>query len=76
MRQFAMLALAFVCFTRLDGHKLWFDPVTGVTVQGGEQVGFHRGTLLTASGVHYVVRENINQVMHALGVTTKCGEPK
>lgn len=63
----AILFVVFVSFTRLDGHKVWLNPSHVTAVQGGGQLGYHRGTLITAGGVQFTVRENVNQVLNKLG---------
>jgi uncharacterized protein YlzI (FlbEa/FlbD family) len=55
--------LTLLMFTRLDGHKVWIDPVTGMMVEGAGQVGYPTGTLITTGSKHVVVQENVNEVV-------------
>ena len=58
--------LAFIMFTRLDGHAVWVNSAQVNTVQGAGQLGMHQGTLINVGGDKFVVKQNVNQVVRAL----------
>lgn len=62
----SLIAIALVVLTRLDGHKVWVNPAQLNTVQGAEQLGYLKGTVLNVGGQNVIVRENVNEVVRAL----------
>lgn len=60
-----VIALAWVMFTRLDGHAYWVNAAQCNTVQGAP-AGYNRGTLLHCGSDHMIVSENVNQVIRKL----------
>ena len=63
---FWLIAGVLLSFTRLDGHKVWFNSDQIVSVQGASQIGYKTGTLITTSAGGNVVQENVNQVVRKL----------
>ena len=59
------LILAWVLFTRLDGHAYWVHSETCATVQGAP-AGYRGGTLLQCGADHAIVTENVAQVIRRL----------
>lgn len=61
------LVLAWVLFTRLDGHAYWVNDAQCNTVTGAPPaLGYHVGTMLQCGSDHMIVRENVVQVIRKL----------
>ena len=61
-----VLLFTLYMFTRLDGHAVWINRDQVLAVQGAEQLGYHRGTILNLGGVGVIVQENVAQVVRKL----------
>ena len=61
-----VLLFTLYMFTRLDGHAVWINREQVTAVQGAEQLGYHRGTIINLGGVGVIVQENVAQVVRKL----------
>ena len=61
-----VLLFTLYMFTRLDGHAVWINRDQVLSIQGAEQLGYHRGTIINLGGVSVIVQQNVSEVVRKL----------